>query len=55
VKIGLNARLAIQWFAQSLMAGDFGPDDSRVGRSAFFLKDPGVVAHAMWIFISQPP
>ena len=53
MKIGLDARLAIQWLAQSIMAGDFGPDDSRDNRSAVFLKHPAVVAQAMSIFLDQ--
>jgi hypothetical protein len=51
MRIGLDARLAIQWFAQSLVAGEFGPDDSRDGRSAIFLKYPAVVAQAISIFL----
>ena len=33
MKIGLDAQVAIRSFAQSLIAGDLGPDDSRDGRS----------------------
>jgi hypothetical protein len=51
MKIGIDAQIAIRSFAQSLIAGDFGPDDSRDGRSQFFLKDPSVVGQAMAIFL----
>ena len=46
-----NAQIAIRSFAQSLIAGDLGPDDSRDGRSQLFLKDPGVVGQAMAVFL----
>ena len=51
MKIGIDAQVAIRSFAQSLIAGDFGPDDSRDGRSQFFLKEPSVVGQAMAIFL----
>jgi hypothetical protein len=51
MRIGINAQVAIRSFAQSLIAGDLGPDDSRDGRSQLFLKDPGVVGKAMAIFL----
>jgi hypothetical protein len=46
-----EARNAISYFAQALIAGDFGPDDSRHSRDQLFLRDPGVVAQAVAIFL----
>ena len=51
MKIGISAQVAIRSFAQSLIAGDLGPDDSRDGRSQLFLKHPGVVEQTMAIFL----
>ena len=51
MKIGIGAQVAIRSFAQSLIAGDLGPDDSCDGRSRLFLKNPGVVGQAMAIFL----
>ena len=51
MKLSSQSRDAIAWFAQSLIAGDLGPDDSRDGRSALFLKDPSIVGQAMAIFV----
>ena len=51
MKIGIDAQIAIRSFAQSLIAGDLGPDDSRDSRSRLFLKDHGVVGQAMAIFL----
>jgi hypothetical protein len=53
MKIGLDAQVAIRSFAQSLIAGDLGPEDSRDGRSQLFLKNPGVVGQAMAIFLDR--
>lgn len=44
---------AVNFFLHSLIAGDFGPDDSRDGRSSAFLKDPNVVARTTEIFIER--
>ncbi|TWU02896.1 hypothetical protein [Stieleria varia] len=44
---------AVSFFLHSLIAGDFGPDDSRDGRSAVFLRDPYVVARTTEIFIQR--
>lgn len=41
---------AVSFFVNSLIAGDFGPDDSRDGRSDAFLKDPHTVARATELF-----
>lgn len=35
---------AVNFFVHLLMAGEFGPDDSRDGRSEAFLRNPHVVA-----------
>ena len=51
MKISVDAQIAIRSFAQSLIAGDFGPDDSRDGRSEFFLKYPSTVGQAMAVFL----
>jgi hypothetical protein len=51
MKISVDAQIAIRSFAQSLIAGDFGPDDSRDGRSEFFLKYPSIVGQAMAVFL----
>jgi hypothetical protein len=51
MKIGKGAQLAICSLAQSLIAGELGPDDSRDGRSQLFLKDPSVVGQAMAVFL----
>lgn len=52
---GVNKEVsqAVCWFTQSVMAGHFGPDDSRDGRSAVFLKNPQVVARAVEIFLES--
>ena len=51
MKIGKGSQIAICSLAQSLIAGELGPDDSRDGRSQLFLKNPGVVGQAMAVFI----
>ncbi len=51
MRLDSQVRDAIAWFAQSLIAGDLGPDDSRDGRSALSLKDPSVVGQAMAVFL----
>lgn len=51
VKLGIDAQRAIRFFAETLIAGDLGPDDSRDGRSRLFLKEPGVVGQAMAVFL----
>jgi hypothetical protein len=51
MKISIDAQIAIRSFAQSLIAGGFGPDDSRDGRSEFFLKYPSIVGQAMAVFL----
>jgi hypothetical protein len=51
MKLSSQTRDAIAWFAQSLIAGDLGPDDSRDGRSALFLEDPRIVGQAMAVFL----
>ncbi len=42
---------AVSLFLHSLIAGEFGLDDSRDGRSAAFLKYPDVVARCTEVFI----
>jgi len=44
---------AVHSFLHSLIAGDFGPDDSIYARSDAFLKQPYVVAQAMGVFIER--
>ena len=51
MKLSSRTRDAIAWFAQSLIAGDLGPDDSRDGRSAMFLRDQSIVGQAMAVFL----
>lgn len=51
MKIGVDVRNVISWFAHSLIAGNSGPDDSRYSRDQSFLKHPGVVGQAMAIFL----
>ena len=51
MKISVDAQIAIRSFAQSLITGDFGPDDSRDSRSQFFLKEPSIVGQAMAVFL----
>jgi hypothetical protein len=51
MKISIDAQIAIRSFAQSLIAGDFGPDDSSYSRSQFFLKNPSIVGQAMAVFL----
>ena len=51
MKLGLDVRNAIRFFAESLIAGDLGPGDSRDVRSGFFLEDPYTVGQAMAIFL----
>ena len=51
MKLGIDARNAIQRFAFSLIAGHLGPDDSRYSRDQLFLREPGIVGQAMAIFL----
>jgi hypothetical protein len=51
MKISIDAQIAIRSFAQSLIAGDFGPDDSSYSRSQFFFKNPSFVGQAMAVFL----
>lgn len=44
---------AVNFFVHSLIAGDFGPDDSRDGRSDAFLKKPHAVARTTEIFLER--
>lgn len=48
-----NVSQAVNFFLHSLIAGDFGPDDSRDGRSEAFLKSPHVVARCTEIFLER--
>ena len=50
MKLGIDVRNAVSWFAHALIAGDLGPGDSRYSRDQMFLKHPGVVGQAMAIF-----
>jgi len=51
--VGRSVSQAVNFFLASLISGDFGPDDSRDGRSSAFLKDPNVVARTTEIFIER--
>lgn len=51
MKLPTDVRNAISWFAHSLIAGDFGPGDSRYSRDQLFLKHSGIVGQAMAIFL----
>jgi hypothetical protein len=53
MKLSLDIRNSISWFAHSLIAGDLGPDDSRYSRDDLFLKHPSVVGQAVAIFLYQ--
>jgi len=53
MKISIDARNAIRWFTESLIAGELGPDDSRYSRDQLFLKDPSVFGQAMAIFLHR--
>lgn len=44
---------AVCWFTQAAIRGNFGPDDSRYGRSAVFLEHPWVMARAVEIFMEN--
>ncbi len=44
---------AANWFTHAVLSGEFGPDDSRDGRSAVFLKDTSIVSRAVEIFLSH--
>jgi hypothetical protein len=49
MSLNRSVRDAISWFAQFLIAGDLGPDDSRDGRAKLFLSNPSIVGQAMAI------
>ena len=51
MKLPADVWNSISWFAHSLIAGDFGPGDSRYSRDQLFLKHPGIVGQAMVIFL----
>ena len=51
MRLGIDVRNAISWFAHALIAGNLGPNDSRYSRDQLFLKHPGVVGQAMAIFL----
>lgn len=44
---------AVNFFLHSLISGEFGPDDSRDGRSHSFLKRPHVVAKTTEVFVQR--
>ena len=44
-------RQTIIWFTHGLIAGEFGPDDSRYSRDQLFLKQPHIAAQAMAVFL----
>ena len=52
MRLGIDVRNSISWFAHSLIAGGSGPDDSRYSRDQLFLKHPVVVGQAMAHFLS---
>jgi hypothetical protein len=49
--VSRDASQAVRFFVHSLIAGDFGPNDSRDGRSDAFLKHPHTVARTTEIFL----
>ena len=51
MRLSTEAQQAIRFFVESLISGDFGPDDSRDGRAALFLNNCHVVGQAMAIFL----
>ena len=53
VKLGIDVQRAVRFFAETLIAGDLGPDESRDGRSQLFLREPGVVGQAMAICLHR--
>jgi hypothetical protein len=52
-RICASVSRAVCWFTQAAISGKFGPDDSRDGRSAVFLKHPWVIARAVEIFLEN--
>ena len=51
MRLGRNVCDAISHFTFALIAGDFGPDDSRYSRDRLFLKQPGIASQAMSVFL----
>jgi hypothetical protein len=52
-RISASVCQAVCWFTQSALNGDFGPHPSRDARSDVFLKNPGVIAQAVQIFLAN--
>jgi len=51
MRLGRYVCDAISHFTFALIAGDFGPDDSRHSRDRLFLKQPGIASQAMSVFL----
>ena len=52
-RVGETLIDAVAYFAHRAIRGDFGPDDSRDGRSYAFLKHNRVIPRAVSIFLSN--
>jgi len=53
VSVSHSVSQSVSFFLHSLIAGEFGPDDSCYARSDAFLKHPHVVARTTEIFIER--
>ncbi len=51
MKLSRQIQNVVSWFAQSLIAGNLGPDDSHYSRDQSFLKHPHIVGQAIAIFL----
>ncbi len=52
-RINLRVCDAVNYFIHSAISGEFGPDDSRDGRSYAFLKNTHVIPRAVSIFMEN--
>jgi hypothetical protein len=53
LSIGRNHEEAVNHFTHQVISGDFGPDDSRDGRSSAFLKYTHVIPRAVSIVLEN--
>lgn len=52
-RVGQTLIDAVNFFTHQAISGDFGPDDSRDGRSSAFLKHSHVIPRAVSIFLEN--
>ena len=52
-RVGQTLIDAVNYFTHQAISGDFGPDDSRDGRSSAFLKHSHVIPRAVSIFLEN--